>query len=133
VLPPPFDQVPGVGLGHQVHHKFVVCGFERPDAVVYCGSSNLANGGEEANGDNLLAIYDSDVATAFAIEALGLVDHFNFLDKYASGYKATTKPAASPKAAAAAAHWYLSTTDKWAESYFDPGDLHCVDRVLFGG
>ncbi|HVP36397.1 MAG TPA: phospholipase D-like domain-containing protein, partial [Terriglobales bacterium] len=26
VLPPPFDQVPGVGLGHQVHHKFVVCG-----------------------------------------------------------------------------------------------------------
>jgi hypothetical protein len=27
VLPPPFDRVPGVGLGHQVHHKFVVCGF----------------------------------------------------------------------------------------------------------
>jgi hypothetical protein len=38
VLPPPFNQVPGVGAGHQVHHKFVVCGFNGPDAVVYCGS-----------------------------------------------------------------------------------------------
>ena len=80
VLPPPFDQVPGVGLGHQVHHKFVVCGFNGPDPVVYCGSSNLALKGEQVNGDNLLAISDGDVATVFAIEALLLVDHFNFLD-----------------------------------------------------
>jgi hypothetical protein len=28
LLPPPFDQVRSIpGLGHQVHHKFVVCGF----------------------------------------------------------------------------------------------------------
>ena len=39
-LPPPFDQmVDVIGLGHQVHHKFIVCGFNSPDAVVYCGSS----------------------------------------------------------------------------------------------
>src|SRR5262249_17040581 len=38
VLPPPFSQVPGVGSGHQVHHKFVVCGFNGSDPVVYCGS-----------------------------------------------------------------------------------------------
>lgn len=70
VLPPPFKQVPGVGLGHQVHHKFVVCGFRGADPVVYCGSSNLALKGEQVNGDNLLAIRDEDVVTAFAIEAL---------------------------------------------------------------
>jgi phosphatidylserine/phosphatidylglycerophosphate/cardiolipin synthase-like enzyme len=141
VLPPPFDQVPGVGLGHQVHHKFVVCGFNQPDAVVYCGSSNLANGGEEANGDNLLAIHDADVATVFAIEALCLVDHFNFLDKCATGGKASTasqkkaakprKPSASPKHAAVSAGWFLSTDDQWAKPYFDPKDLKCVDRILF--
>ncbi len=131
VLPPPFNQVPGIGLGHQVHHKFVVCGFNRPGAVVYCGSSNLANGGEEENGDNLLAIHDSDVVTAFAIEAVGLVDHFNFLDKYSTGPKAKTKPAASPKQAAVSAGWFLSTTDTWAKPYFDPKDLHCADRELF--
>src|SRR5262249_9458087 len=56
-FPPPFDQVPGVGAGHQVHHKFVVCGFNGNNPVVYCGSSNLALGGEESNGDNLLAIH----------------------------------------------------------------------------
>jgi len=142
VLPPPFDQVPGVGLGHQVHHKFVVCGFNRPDAVVYCGSSNLASGGEKANGDNLLAIQDTDVATVFAIEALGLVDHFNFLDRYAGkakkkggkkAAKAKQRKPASPAAAALQAHWYLSTDGGWAKSYFDPKDLHCVDRLMFGG
>jgi hypothetical protein len=66
----------------------VVCGLNGGDPVVYCGSSNLASGGEAANGDNLLAIHDADVATAFAIEALGLVDHYNFLDRMANPKKA---------------------------------------------
>ena len=130
VLPPPFNQVPGVGLGHQVHHKFVVCGFNRAVAVVYCGSSNLALGGEEDNGDNLLAIHDSDVVTAFAIEAVGLVDHFQFLDKYQAS--PTSKPAAVPKQAAVSAGWFLGITDAWTKPYFDPKDLHCADRELFG-
>jgi hypothetical protein len=142
VLPPPFAQVPGVGLGHQVHHKFVVCGFNQPDAVLYCGSSNLANGGEEANGDNLLAIHDEDSATVFAIEALGLVDHFNFLDKCATGGKGSAAskkrgptpkmPPASPKHAAVSAGWFLSTGDRWTKPYFNPKDLKCADRILFG-
>ena len=86
-LPPPFDQVPSPP-GHEIHDKFVVCGLNGNDPVVYCGSSNLASGGEAANGDNLLAIHDADVATAFAIEALGLVDHYNFLDRMANPKKA---------------------------------------------
>src|SRR5947209_6263355 len=83
ILPPPFDQVP-VPPGHEIHDKFVVCGVNGSDPVVYCGSSNLATGGEAANGDNLLEIHDADVATAFAIEALLLVDHYNFLDRMAT-------------------------------------------------
>src|SRR5262249_14895223 len=82
-LPPPFDQVPSPP-GHEIHDKFVVCGLNGTDPVVYCGSSNLASGGEAANGDNLLEIHDADVATVFAIEALLLVDHYNFLDRYAN-------------------------------------------------
>ena len=81
-LPPPFDQVPSPP-GHEIHDKFIVCGLNGADPVVYCGSSNLATGGEEANGDNLLEIHDADVASVFAIEALLLVDHYNFLDRYA--------------------------------------------------
>ncbi|HZY12146.1 MAG TPA: phospholipase D-like domain-containing protein [Beijerinckiaceae bacterium] len=142
VLPPPFDQVPNIGgVGHQVHHKFVVCGFNGNDPVVYCGSSNLASGGEQANGDNLLAIHDPDVATAFAIEAVGLVDHFNFLDKYAtkaaSAGKGSKKSAprrrkpVSKTQAAVAAKWFLGTDDKWTASYFNRRDLHYADRELF--
>ncbi|SEG55208.1 PLD-like domain-containing protein [Bryocella elongata] len=104
-LPPPFDQLPSPP-GHEIHDKFVVCGLNCKDPVVYCGSSNLATGGENQNGDNLLQIHDADVATAFAIEALLLVDHYDFLDKYRvaktkSGVTTVSTDAASPGAAKA--------------------------------
>ncbi|WP_428338675.1 phospholipase D-like domain-containing protein [Mycobacterium sp.] len=135
VLPPPFDQVPTIA-GHEIHHKFVVCGFNGDDPVVYCGSSNLALGGEQANGDNLLAIHDADVATAFTIEALLLVDHYNFLDSVGKNAQTNGAPASPPQAnrqeAAVAAGWFLGTTDQWTDKYFDPNDLHYMDRRLFG-
>jgi hypothetical protein len=131
-LPPPFNQVPNIGFGHQIHHKFVVCGWGGPEPVVYCGSSNLALGGEEQNGDNLLAIRDPDVVTAFAIEALSLVDHFQFLDRTSTGKASRSKaPPASRAGAAEAAEWFLSTSDRWTHPYFDSADLRYVDRRLF--
>ncbi|WP_197674926.1 phospholipase D-like domain-containing protein [Terriglobus roseus] len=137
-LPPPFNQVASIGLDHQVHHKFIVCGINGPNPVVYLGSSNFANSGEHKNGDNLITIHDSDIAECFAIEALALVDHFDFLDKYATeaaGAKATNvkkTPPASLAHAAASAAWFLDTNDHWTRSYFDPNDLHCMDRKLWG-
>lgn len=95
-LPAPFDQVPSLP-GHEIHDKFVVCGLNGNDPVVYCGSSNLASGGEAENGDNLLAIHDADVATAFAIEALGLVDHYSFLDRMANPKKPKAPKPKAPK------------------------------------
>ena len=89
-------------------------------------------GRRKENGDNLLAISDGDVATVFAIEALGLIDHFDFLDHTAKGSKAKQpKAPALPQQAAIQAGWFLTTDDKWAEKYFDPKNLHCVDRQLF--
>lgn len=137
-LPAPFNQVPSLGAKHEIHHKFVVCGFAGAHPVVYCGSSNLALGGEENNGDNLLELHDPDVVTAFAIEALALVDHFQFLDGLGAARGASTTPASKPppaatRAAADSAGWFLSTTDGWTKPYFDPKDLHYVDRQLFAG
>jgi len=132
-LPPPFNQVPNIGgVKHQVHHKFVVCGFNGDDPVVFCGSSNLASGGEANNADNLLTIHDKDIVTVFAIEALALVDHFNFLDSTATGKAKKKAPKASKSQAALDAKWYLSTKDSWATKYFDPKDLHSIDRQMFG-
>lgn len=132
-LPPPFNQVPGIGLGHQIHHKFVVCGFNGPNPVVYCGSSNLALQGEQDNGDNLLAIRDAGLATVFAIEAITLVDHFEFLDRMDGGKPPKdAAPPASKEKGAESAGWHLGTTDRWAGKYFDPADLHMADRILFG-
>jgi hypothetical protein len=131
-LPPPFNQVPNLGsFGHQIHHKFVICGFNGSDPVVYCGSSNLALEGETKNGDNLIQIRDGDVATAFAIEALALVDHFQFLDRLGEHGADKDEPPVSKRDAAKSAGWFLSTSDRWAQPYFDEQDLHCVDRKLF--
>jgi hypothetical protein len=94
-LPAPFDKLHSVS-GHEIHDKFVVCGLNGRDPVVWFGSSNLATGGEKANGDNLVEMHDPDVATAFAIEALLLVDHYAFLDRYAAPKK--------PKATATKTH-----------------------------
>ncbi len=66
--------------------------------------------GSASNGDNLLAIHDGDVATVFAIEALSLVDHFDFLDRSSAGPK--SKEPASKIQAVEQAGWFLGTTDK---------------------
>jgi PLD-like domain len=130
-LPPPFNQVPTLGFYHQIHHKFVICGFNGDDPVVYCGSSNLALAGEMVNGDNLIEIRDGDVATAFALEALALVDHFQFLNRLSEHGRDQPEPPASKREAAKSAGWFLSTGEGWARPYFDENDLRCVDRVLF--
>jgi hypothetical protein len=119
-LPAPFDQVPSLP-GHEIHDKFVVCGLNGNNPVVYCGSSNLSAGGEKQNGDNLLAIFDADVATAFAIEALGLVDHYNWLDRWAKPKaagksKGTAASKAAPKKAVKKATSKKKTSKKAASA-----------------
>ena len=119
-LPPPFNKEQSIGSAHQIHHKFVICGFNTKNPVVWCGSSNLASGGEGANGDNLIAIYDEDIVTVFTIEAVALVDHFHFRDKFVQKTK-TKKP--KPM--------ILNEDDKWVARCYDPNDLYCKDRELF--
>jgi len=127
VLPPPFkeeDKTPGI----TVHHKFVVVDFKTDNAVVYCGSSNLAEGGEKANGDNLLEIHDKDIATVFAIEAMRLIDHFHWRDKVAGSQKKSKSPK-QPKDP-------LTLSDDtvaakvWYGPYYDDADLRCLERKL---
>jgi phosphatidylserine/phosphatidylglycerophosphate/cardiolipin synthase-like enzyme len=115
-LPPPFDQEVSPA-GHEIHHKFIVLDFNGTDPVVFCGSSNLAEGGEKANADNLIEIRDEGIATAFAIEAIRLVDHYHFRDAMLNADN--TKPL------------LLATTDKWCRKYYDHDDLHFRDRKLF--
>ncbi|MDB5227824.1 MAG: hypothetical protein JWN78_2017 [Bacteroidota bacterium] len=121
LLPPPFNEEASIGLGHQIHHKFIVCGFNTPDAVVWGGSSNLALLGEQQNGDNLLEIHDTDIATVFALEGMALVDHFHF--RNANMEKAKTSKVKKSLT--------LYENNKWALSYYNPKDLHFVDRMLF--
>jgi hypothetical protein len=122
LLPAPFDKEATVGIGHQVHHKFIVCGFNTADAVVWFGSSNLAQGGEDENGDNLIEVHDMDIATVFAIEALALVDHFLFRDKYSTKTK---------KSNSKNSNLYLLTNDGWTAKYFNSKDLYFEERELF--
>ncbi|MCC6451655.1 MAG: hypothetical protein IT171_02130 [Acidobacteria bacterium] len=116
-LPPPFVKEASIGLGHAIHHKFVVSNFNRSTARVWCGSSNLALGGEKENSDNLLCIKDQDVATAFAIEAMRLTDHYNFRSVREPNLG---QPNQKPKV--------LDKTGKWIRKFFDPADIRFVER-----
>ena len=61
-----------------MHHKFVVIDFDTPDARVYLGSYNFSRPADEDNGENLLLFKDGRIATAYAIEALRIYDHYAF-------------------------------------------------------
>jgi hypothetical protein len=121
-VPPPFHDEYSGGSGIVIHDKFVVVDFNGDDPVVFTGSSNLAAGGEMQNGDNLLAIYDEEVATAYAIEAIRLVDHYHFR--------------AQMKGATASKPLCLLGNDakvKWWQPAYDPKNIICKERVLFSG
>ncbi len=118
VLPKPFGKVAGV-VGYAIHHKFIVVNFKGKDPVVYCGSSNLAHGPEQKNGDNLLEIHDKDIVTAFAIEALRLVDHFHWRNNELKNIEEMHLDD-------------LSSADyKWYNAWFKAGDLKCRQRKLY--
>jgi hypothetical protein len=128
ILPAPFDEeskIPGIS----VHHKFVVIDFKGDDPVVYCGSSNLAFDPEQKNGDNLLEIHDRNAVTVFAIEAMRLVDHFEW--RNALYIKGSQKPVAAttdiPKNI-----FYLhgSKEANWVDAYYNSSDLRCKEKEL---
>lgn len=114
-VPPPFNKE--VSQGHRIHHKFVVIDFNDSDPVLFTGSSNLAEGGEQENGDNLIAIYDREIATAYAIEGIRLVDHYHF--RAAMATATDDKPLA------------LTADDSWTRPYYDACTLKYRERMLF--
>jgi phosphatidylserine/phosphatidylglycerophosphate/cardiolipin synthase-like enzyme len=117
-LPPPFKAEASLP-GHAIHHKFVITNFNRSTARVWCGSSNLALGGETQNGDNLICIKDQDVATAFAIEAMRLTDHYNF--------RSVREPDIGPPNQKP---MKLDDTGAWVNKFFDPNDIRYVERKV---
>lgn len=115
---PPFRaELSGQG-GQHIHHKFVVKDFNGADPVVYCGSSNLAAGGEAENGDNLLEVNDRAIATAYAVEAIGLFDHYRFRSKE-RGAKKRGKPFA------------LAVTAAWTADCYDPKRVNALQRKTY--
>jgi phosphatidylserine/phosphatidylglycerophosphate/cardiolipin synthase-like enzyme len=124
-LPEPFKKEWTGGGGIHMHHKFVICDFNGSKPVVFTGSSNMAAGGEQGNGDNLIEIRDPKVVIAYAVQAVSIFDHYGFRNRMKN---AKTKPAARD----------LSEPPKpgqpaWWESSFDPTSYKFRDRVLFSG
>ncbi len=77
-VPEPFKSEPTAGEGVRMHHKFVVIDFDKPTARVHFGSYNFSITADKENGENLLVVKDRRVATAYAIEALRIFDHYHF-------------------------------------------------------
>jgi hypothetical protein len=115
-VPKPFKKEWKGGRGRVIHHKFVVCDFNDKNPVVFCGSSNLSAGGEKSNGDNLIAIYDQNIATLYAVEAIRLFDHYRF--------RSLKRKSTSDKPLK------LGGTDEWAKPYYDPKNIKFLERQL---
>jgi phosphatidylserine/phosphatidylglycerophosphate/cardiolipin synthase-like enzyme len=119
-VPMPFKKEYSGGQGQVVHHKFVVVDFNNSKPIVFTGSSNLAAGGEESNGDNLIAIFDRGIATAYGVEAVRLLDHYDFRRKMQTATKAKPLMLAGK-----------DSKYRWWIPYYDENHIKCQDRLLF--
>ncbi|HYI00534.1 phospholipase D-like domain-containing protein [Hyalangium sp.] len=122
-MPPSFHEEWSGGMGQVIHHKFAVVDFNDADPVVFAGSSNLAEGGEEANGDNLLAIYDRAIVQAYAVEGIRLVDHYEFRDSVQGASQTQPLILQGSKLEKGAKPWW--------QRFYDPEDISYVERTLF--
>lgn len=123
--PPPFAAEwhgEATGRSNMVHHKFLVTDFNGKNPTVFTGSSNMAAGGEKANGDNLICLKDRSVAVAYAIEALRMFDHFHFR------VRARTQPSTRPLLLARPPK---TGHDTWFADYYHAGHVKQRDRRLF--
>lgn len=122
--PKPFDQEwrsPGI----HIHNKFVVTDFNLPTATVFTGSSNLSDGGEKENGDNLVMIQDQRIATAYAIQAVVIFDHLHFrVAMKEAGDKPEVITLQKPKAISGA-------KTSWFDRFYAAGSQLEQDRLLF--
>jgi hypothetical protein len=119
-VPPPFDKEFTGGAGQVIHDKFIVIDFNDANPVVFTGSSNLADGGETQNGDNLLAFHDQAVARLFATEAIRLIDHYYF--------RAAVSKATAVKPLMLTA---CGGDPKWWVNDYDVNSMRNVQRLLF--
>lgn len=122
-VPWPLSKEWSGGVGMHIHHKFVVVDFNGAKPVVFTGSSNLAAGGEEANGDSLIRIDDPVVASIYGIEAVRLFDHYAFRRDMAKATEVEPLTLWAPGKPGAPVAW-------WKSSY-DPKQIKFRDRYLF--
>ena len=124
-VPEPFRAEPsgltGTGGGTRMHHKFLVLDFDTDAARVYLGSYNMSKAADGQNGENLLLVRDRRVATSYMIEAMRIIDHYQFRVARQAVKKGDTLKLKRPPASGKAA-W-------WAEDFSDPRKIK--DRELF--
>jgi uncharacterized protein with WD repeat len=122
-VPWPFTKEFDGGNGKHIHSKFVVVDFNADNPTVFTGSSNLAAGGEEANGDSLAMIEDAAIANMYAIEAVALFDHYHFRKKMKTATKANPLTL-----------WFPGKPNMplaWWKPYYDTSKIQMRDRCLF--
>jgi phospholipase D-like protein len=120
-VPWPFTKEFSGGAGMHIHDKFVVVDFNAANPTVFTGSSNLSAGGEQNNGDSLAMIEDVSIATMYAIEAVGLFDHYHF--NKAANAATTTTPLTL---------WFPGKSETpWWKQYYDKTQIQMRDRCLF--
>ena len=124
-IPPPFTKEFSGGSGRHIHDKFVIVDFNAANPTVFTGSSNLAEGGETANGDSLAMIEDAAVANMFAIEAVALFDHFHFRKVMQTATKAEPLTLWFPGKEGQPSPWW--------KRYYDRTKIQMRDRLLFAG
>ena len=121
-VPEPFKAEVAGGGGVRMHHKFLVMDFDKPTAKVYMGSYNFSSAADLDNGENLLLIEDRRVAVSYMIQAISIIDHYEFRDLQNKAETAQTKLFLHTPPKAGELPW-------WDKNYTEAGRIK--DRLMF--
>jgi len=103
-----------------IHLKAIIANFTTDDPIVISGSHNLSVSASNGNDENYLIIRgDTDLADRYGIEVLRFYEHYRFRF-YAKLLKLQQ---ARP----------LEVDDRWADAYYQPGNLKEASRLRFAG
>jgi len=146
LLPPPFDKEVTIGIGTSGDHKFIVCDFNTPEAIV-CAEAptwRWAASSKMGTTSSISRIRTSPrsspsrpwPSSIISISATRTVKSPGPRCGSKRRRKEEGKPAVQHEAAKTAgpvkaSPLQLFGNDSWALRYFDSNDLHFTDRQLF--
>ncbi|HEY7280804.1 MAG TPA: phospholipase D-like domain-containing protein [Actinomycetota bacterium] len=113
-----------------IHGKIILLDFDTANPTVITGSANYSYSSSYSNDENALVIHgDARVADVYLCELFRWYDHYRFRYNVSQASKKPEELDTSSTEGTIEPRLELDTTPAWADSYYEDGDPHFLERT----